>query len=83
MVEQFLVIEFEAGLLQIYDVQEQAVSSLLASFQEKLLGEVILMDKDELLVPVQGQTYMLRLQTDPVLLLGPLDVDYSQHHRTC
>jgi hypothetical protein len=41
------------------------------------------MDRDVILVPLIGQKYLLRIQTDPVLIMGPLPPFYNKFREQC
>lgn len=41
------------------------------------------MDRDVLLVPLVGQRYILRIQTDPVLTIDKFPPFYNKFHEQC
>jgi hypothetical protein len=42
-----------------------------------VLGDIVLMDRDVIIVPLRNQNYLLRIQTDPVIMYGPLPPFYN------
>jgi hypothetical protein len=63
----------------MYDVQREPISALIVVEQEEVLSDIILMDKGVILVPIKSQAYLLRIQTDLSLTVGPF-IAYSKFY---
>jgi hypothetical protein len=63
----------------MYDFQRESISALIVIEQEEVISDIVLMDKGVILVPIQSQTYLLRIQTDLSLTVGPF-IAYSKFY---
>jgi hypothetical protein len=61
LTDNYLTIEYEAGFFELYDMEEEAVAARIALIGEKIMTDIILFDKETILIPIVSSTALVKI----------------------